>query len=730
MVTANKRAQLLSDVPMSITAATGDQLLDKGVTSAADLIRIVPGLSYVEAGGSIPVYSLRGVGYYDTSAAARPSVSVYLDEAPLPFSIMSQGASFDVQRVEVLKGPQGTLFGANATGGSINYISNKPTDTWKGGADVSYGRFNSLDAQAAIGGPLAEGVGLRVAVRSLTADPWQKSYTRDDKLGRKNLQQGRVMLTLKPTERLSVALTANGLIDKSDTQAGQFQGARYRNPTQGAAVAPLTAAYPLSPNNSRAADWNPGRDYARDNYFYQLIGRIDYELSDNITLTSLSAYSRYRVRQLSDQDGTALSSYAVFNNAKLRSFSQELRVTATLGAATVIVGGNYSNDRGNEDNVADFAYSTTAANAGRTTARLVTQQNFINKGVFANVDLELSDKLVAHAGARYSDSKDKYFGCQGDINLNFRNTPSFNALNARRVAAGLAPILLTPNQCISVLPDNLNFGADSGTLHQKPFAWRGGLDYKFSPGNLVYANVSRGFKEGNTTTIFAGSAGQYSPVVQEQLTAYELGFKSRVIDRLLQATGAVFYYDYKDKQIRGRIPVLPINLSPAEALINVPKSRIKGAEIQLMLTPMQGLTLNTGITYINSKVKGTFINQSLLGVQQDFGGSPFPYTPKWQGVGDVEYKFAISPDVNAFMGAGVTYRSSTYAGLGTELPIDAYTLYDLRAGVNLTNGVTVQVYGNNVTNKYYWTNVARVGDSVRRLAGMAATYGVRVAYRF
>ncbi|HUD93469.1 TonB-dependent receptor plug domain-containing protein [Sphingobium sp.] len=136
IVTAQKREQAINDVPLSITAASGEKLANQGVTNVSDLVKIVPGFNYTESAFATPVYTLRGIGFYDTSLAAKPTVSIYQDQVPIPFSIMTRGATLDLERVEVLKGPQGTLFGSNATGGAINYIAAKPTSTFKAGLDA------------------------------------------------------------------------------------------------------------------------------------------------------------------------------------------------------------------------------------------------------------------------------------------------------------------------------------------------------------------------------------------------------------------------------------------------------------------------------------------------------------------------------------------------------------------------------------------------------------------
>ena len=142
IVTAQKRGQNINSVGMSITAATGQQLEQEGITNVADLTRIEPSLQFSESLHGTPIYTIRGVGYYEQSLAASPTVSIYQDEVPYPFPVMSKGVLLDPERVEILKGPQGTLYGQNATGGAINFIAAKPTSTFTAGFDDTYGRFN------------------------------------------------------------------------------------------------------------------------------------------------------------------------------------------------------------------------------------------------------------------------------------------------------------------------------------------------------------------------------------------------------------------------------------------------------------------------------------------------------------------------------------------------------------------------------------------------------------
>ena len=734
IVTAQKREQTLSDVPLSITAVSGDQLLARGITDVASLVKVTPGLSFVESGNAVPVYSLRGVGFFDTALGARPTVSVYDDETPLPFSIMSVGASFDLQRVEVLKGPQGTLFGQNATGGAINYIAAKPTQNWEGGATASYGRFNTIDATGYVSGPLTSTLRARIAARGLRGDDWQYSYTRRDGLGAKRFVQGRLLLDWTPSDRLKFAFNANGFHDTSDTQAGQLTEVLLQIPRNAGRV-PLLTAYPLSPNNPRAADWNFNEDLRRNNKFYQLALRGDYELSDDLTLTSITAYSKMTVRQRIDQDGTALTNSASDVSGRLSSFSQEVRLSGDLGPVQLVVGANYARDKSREYNLYDVSYATVAfalPTGQLPLFNLTNAQNFDTKAVFASADLNLTDTLVAHGGVRYTDAKLAYAACSRAANTVGANTLT-SFFNILRRGAGLAPLSpLQVGDCITV-DATVTPRESVGNLNQDNVSWRVGLDWKPAPQTLIYANVSKGYKSGSIPAPPALSTEAFRPVTQESLVAYEIGFKLPVVRRVLEATGALFYYDYTDKQVLGRVLTPPTQLGALQALVNIPKSRIQGAEFQLNAFPTAGLTLTLAGTYLDTKVTKDFVNYTITALQTNFRGNRFPYTPKYQLVADGQYEAPVTDTLVGLVGASVNYRSKTTAGFGDipSLAIDDYALLDMRAGIRAQDRRwQAMLFMRNVTNTYYWTNVARLTDTIRRYAGEPRTYGVQLSTRF
>ena len=277
VVTATKREQSLSDVGLTVAAVGADALRDQRIADVADLAAATPGLNFAPSPNATPVYTLRGVGFFESSLAAYPSVSLYIDQIPLPFPIYSTLTAFDLERVEVLKGPQGTLFGNNATSGAINFVAAKPTDQLSAGGEVTYGRFNRLEAQGHVSGPIADTLKARLAFRTAQTDGWQKSYTRDDTNGDIDTFAVRGLLDWEPTDQLKIQLNLNMWRDKSDPQAPAAILHTPQNDTSGPPAGPGAAnwtpgyqwpitAYPLAPNNARAADWTPGVIFANNRF--------------------------------------------------------------------------------------------------------------------------------------------------------------------------------------------------------------------------------------------------------------------------------------------------------------------------------------------------------------------------------------------------------------------------------------------------------------------------------
>ena len=739
IVTAQKRAERVNDVPLSITAATGEQLQELGITNPASLEKIVPGFVFTQSAYSAPIYTIRGIGSYDEAIAISPAVGVYVDQVPLPFSRMTPGASFDLARVEVLKGPQGTLFGENSTGGAINYIPNKPTDRLEAGGQVTYGRFDETDAEAFVSGPVAGAFNARLAVRTEQRGDWQQSYTTGDQLGQRHFTTGRLLLDWLPHDGLRVELGLNGWFDKSDTQAKQKIGYAPISPG-GFAGAPgyptLQAqlqAYPNAPDDPRAADWDPGANYQRNDNFYQFSVRADWDIAERLTLTSLGAYSHLKVDTPDDNDGTTLPNTYSIILGSIDTYTEEIRISGASGAADRLkwmLGGNYEYD-GTHD-AQDL--SLNATNSGIGPFRWNGLDNFNNQVVdteaaFGSLDFGLTQSLSAQGSVRYTSQDRNYHGCLAD-NGNGQLAAAFSFLST---SLSHSPTVIAPGGCVTLSPTTnkpLTDGIHT-SLDQDNLSWRTGLSWKPLTDMMLYANVTKGYKAGSYGTVPAIRPVQADPVTQESVLAYETGFKTEFLDHRVQLTGAAFYYDYRHKQLLGSINLGP-PFGTLPGMVSIPKSRVAGGELDATLQPVSGLTLRIGATYVNSRVLGSYLLANPLGGPAvDIGGDRFPNTPLWQATSDAEYQFALRHDWTAFVGATATYRTSTLSFFGgnQDFVLPAYAVLDLRAGFE-RDAWRVELWGRNVTDRFYTTFAQRVTDTIIRTVGMPLTYGITVSTKF
>jgi iron complex outermembrane receptor protein len=225
-------------------------------------------------------------------------------------------------------------------------------------------------------------------------------------------------------------------------------------------------------------------------------------------------------------------------------------------------------------------------------------------------------------------------------------------------------------------------------------------------------------------------ASEFVPDKQESVVAYELGVKSFLFNRRLEVDGAIFHYDYKDKQIDGYINEPIFGVLPA--LVSIPDSRVQGVELNTAWRPAQGVTINIGGTYLDSRVTKDFHVAGAFGGTVNANGAPFPDTPKWQITSDAQYEFPLTGKYNGYVGGGLSYHGAstgTFGG-GPLFDIASYTLLDLRTGVETPDGRwRVELWGRNVTNRYYWTSVQHVEDTVDRVTGMPATFGITLSAR-
>jgi outer membrane receptor protein involved in Fe transport len=726
VVTAQKRSERISTVPMSITAVTGDQLTKQGINNPADLEKIVPGFTYQSSNYGLPIFSIRGIGDYDIALAVAPAVTVYVDQVALPYAAMTEGATIDVQRVEALKGPQGTLFGQNSTGGAINYIANKPTSSLGYGGDLTYGSFNEVNLHGFVSGPIRDNLRARVALRTEFRGPWQESYTRDASLGKKDFQTGRVLVDWDPFNPVKLEFNLNGWRDKSDTQAAQF--IKYVPSVLPGRLDPqlVLPTYPVAPHNARAADWDKNFSLARDDEFFQGSVRADIALSDLITLTSISTYSHLHAYDPVDSDGTNYLDFRITIHGNVSSAAQEVRLAGTLPNDRLrwMIGANYQHDRVFDDQYAEAMGTNDQVGPYKFNGGINgNHQTISTYAAFGSLDYKLTDTLTLQGSLRYTKLEDAFKGCLFD-NGDGTAATVFSFLSGHTIA---------PGQCVT-LSDATNSPIPivSKELHEQNLPWRVSLNWQLSYDALLYANVTRGFKAGGFSTISPLKESADIPDPQESLLAYEAGVKTSWLSHTLQLAGAVYYYDYRRKQIYGEIDSGP-PFGRVPGLVSIPFSSVRGAELDVHWNPIRQLTLSLGGSHVDSKVDKSFITPDAFNKEIDVKGEAFPNAPRWQASGDAEYNFPITDAVQGFIGGAVSYRSRSFANFGNDpiFELPSRTILDVRAGAESKDGHwRAQVWGRNVTNLYYWVNVSHVIDTVNYDAGMPATYGITLSYRY
>lgn len=772
VVTANKRGENLSEVGMTVAALSTEEIKNKGMSSLGDFANAVPGLIYTQSTTNTPIFTLRGVGFNEASLGVYPATSLYIDQAPLPFPALASRIAFDLERVEVLKGPQGTLFGQNSTGGAINFIAAKPTDDFTFGGDVSFGRFDRVETNGYVSGALSDNLRARLSFTMANADEWQSSSTRDDENGKEDYYAVRLLTEWEPTDQARFNINLNTWKDESDPQAQQLVGV---TPGVPAFTRPLSYDQPFSPEEPRAADWSttecfeslPEDDcsgnYAprSDREFYQAVIRGDFDISDDLTLTTMLSYADFEQDQATDGDGSYLVT-AELDKAigEIETFSTEVRLAnGPDNALRWIVGANFESSETFEDQNLRYWDNTNynPANIYINASGYTVDQDIESYAAFANVEYDLNDVITLRAGARYTDTTIDDETCSyapGDG----RVADLFNLL-----AGPLVPFINannTPFDPIGGYPDCFSLNEDevpgeiyAESLGEDNVSWKVGIDYNLSDDSLVYANISQGYKAGSFPALSVAKFEGLAPVTQESVMSYELGLKSLMAEGTVQLNGAVFYNDYEDKQIRGKL--LDEIFGSLDKLFNVPESEIFGAEIELTVMPVDALTLSGSVTYLDSEVK-EYSGSNVFGLITDFAGAPIPFTPEWTYTLDADYRIFLESGGEIFMGATLTGQSDSDAVFGAEglsvaeagtlkgapegsyralddtpFVIDDFYTVDARIGYQSADqSWKVMLFGKNITDEYYYTTVIPSFDSIGRFAGKPVTYGVKVSYDY
>jgi outer membrane receptor protein involved in Fe transport len=761
---------------MAVQAVDADTLQALRVTDVRDLTAVAPSFTVSQSYQGVPTYTLRGIGFNTINLSATSTVGTYVDEVAYAYPIMNTGPVMDLERVEVLKGPQGTLYGRNTTAGLINFITAKPTDKFEGGLSVDLGNYDTYNIGGHISGPLGEGIAARIAVRSENSDKgWQVSNSRGDRLGKVDKLGVRGSLALDPAEGTHIDMSVFWWQNKSDTVAGQGIGfTPATNPVTGTSNSRLFNAPGLAnylaanfPTKATQADWAPEAarsadigtglglkgPLAENNRFWGLKLRIDQDLGPDMKLVSLTSYNDFKRDALSDWSGAPYEVLLQKTDGRIKSFAQELHVEGKSGPVNWLLGGYYANDRivdanrtmlGQNANVGLIRYAgsgllTSPFNSGGYTATQMAQafRTYEDIGrirtrtwsLFGNADWQLTDQFKASVGLRYTEDRQRYNGCSRDFNGNM--LPNVNVVNRALYfqTYGVVAAPITQGQCNTFNPTTGTFGEVASVLEENNLAWRVALDWQPNNDTLVYASVSRGYKSGTTPINAANLARQNAPVVQEKLTAYELGLKATLADRKVQANVSVFYYVYADKQISTYFAD-PI-YTALSRLDNVPKSEAYGLEAELTVRPVRGVALTGNALWLHTRIN-SYNGTNAGGLPQNFDGSEFIYSPKFQGSVTLTYDTPISDGLNLNGAIAARYQSESNT-IFEDLAlykIKPYAVVNASLGVKSESGWSASIWAKNLFDKYYWSAVASNANVVVRFPNPPRTFGVSLGYDF
>lgn len=627
VVTAQRREQSLQEVGISVSAFSDAQIRELGFANTVDVAHMTPNLTYTvpQAESSQINFFLRGVGLNDFADAQENPVAVYIDDVYKPAMGGLALQLFDVDRIEVLRGPQGGLFGRNTTGGVIHYVTKRPGDVFDAYVDASYGDYDQLKAEGAIGGPLAPGVKARLSVGSNDHDGWTENRTPNvqDYNGADSFA-ARLQFLLEPTEDLDILLSGN--YSDNDTEVGAWQHQATRPSDDGNTSLPLPANenfWGICPGcDAFGYSDTDGDPWAGD---YDRPGRVEVENkgvqanlqwdAGAVDVTAITAFTNVERLQQEDAD---MNPYAlppftapvdvpppevrslIAPNfaAETDTFSQELRVAGEAGEGVRWLGGVYY-----FDNEVTGAYNlnTDLIPFVRMDADYV--QDTESWDLFGQAEWDFAEDWTVIVGLRWTDEeKELDFENVDDSGITAvcstdPDPPSQGCFNP--APTPLSPWRPTPEHMI--LFNEATVG-DLAVQDESYLTGRVQLNWQVADDVLLYGSFSRGKKSAgfnngflDTTQVFGNNPIGSIPFDSETLYAYELGVKSTVLSDTTRLNASVFYYDYEDFQT---FQWLILN----QVIFNT-DAEVWGGELEIDSRPMDGLTLQAGVGLLDAKAK-------------------------------------------------------------------------------------------------------------------------------
>jgi len=739
VVTAQKREQSLQDVSIAISAFDSSQLTELGLTNLDQLPTVIPNVELSDArGAGQPTWVIRGAGLADFNANNTPVAAIFYDEVYMTSNALGGIGLFDVARVEVLKGPQGGLYGRNATGGAIRILSERPDLTEMSGyVRAAYGEWDRWGMEGAIGGPIIENtLAYRISAYTDQDGGWQDSLATpgDDEHGDRDFQAFRGQLLFTPSDELEFLLKIDSGEDKSETTLARlngtynesfdycdaiYQGRRDDSTCLGFHNLLGDTRLPSDQkDNGETVLSNPINELDNDWTGYNLY--IDWDVGF-ASFKSITSYLDYDYYQFFDYDATPLvfvSSVEGFPDAdtNIEQWSQEFRlISAGDGPLTWLAGAMYAEDT--NESIQSFSVQTLAdlGFVEFTNGVADYTQDTEAWAVYGQVGYDLTDSLNLHGSLRYTDE---------DKDIDYLST----------VIIGGVPVAL---------------GDVEGFETSLDENWSGhiGLDWSFTDHVLLYARFSRGVKSGGFFAAFTDNNDQLTPYDEEINDAFEIGVKSNPTETL-QINAAAFFYDYQDAQ--GTIQVESAS-SPGGTISTigtVGDAEHYGVEVDLLWAPLglPGFELGVAAAWLDAEIDdsdefsfdqtGGLVGESQL---QPLEGLDREFSPEWSYTINARQEVTFADSLLGTISANYSWRDDpltrdmrlTDVDYGL-IQVESYGLLSVRVALaHLDQGWEIAVRGDNLTDEEYATiSDGDGGGNFWDMPGRPASWTVELRYDF
>jgi iron complex outermembrane receptor protein len=705
VVTAQRREQNLQDVPIAISAMTGQMLEDAGVRDPRDLQAYVPSLQFQSGtAATTSIIFLRGVGIGDFNANTTGAVGVYVDDVFLGANSGKLFNIFDGDGVEVLRGPQGTLYGRNTTGGAIKFASKKPTDELSANLSLLYGRYNEVRVEGGIGGPIVEDkLKFRVSGLYDQRDGWLHNRVTGHELNDVDLWAARAILDFTPTDSLLLRLTVHGGENSGGARQFQHRGQGIDflgNPAFDENGVPLDGAgYADTDHNVNAGDYDiEGKEKVKVSGG-SLLGELTL---DGVTLTSITAYEKVDRNTLEDTDASPNDVLTAVYIDKPEQWSEELRIRSNGdGNLSWIAGAFYFDDKLETDSsydllrvlrpffVTDENPTGFAPESSVGLLRYPYTQDTRSTALFGQVDYRFLDALTLTAGLRYTEDR-----------IDLKYSSYFDET-----------IFTVP---LIDVHESKTFSNLSGRL---------ALSWAMNDDTLLYGSISSGYNSGGFAGFAATDPIQLRPFDEENLYAYEVGVKSEMLDRRVRLNAAAFYYDYRDLQVfiydtSGDVPV--------QIKLNAGSARIYGLEAELTVKPTAQFEVFLSASSLDSEYQD-FAD----GLGNDFSGNTLINAPEFSMSAGLSWTQPIGDAGSLQAAASGSYQSKIYF---TPANDNAYsqssvTMLNARLAWTPPSGTwELALWGKNLTDERWVNFMAPVITMDQLNYNDPATYGVEFSY--